>query len=63
MLEEPGIHTIHIVEGTWKGMHDTQTRILNGLYLTAIYIAKNWDQNKNGHENENLPRDTEKSPQ
>ena len=61
LLGEPGIHTIQIVGGTQKGMHNAQTRIQNKSYLTTIYMAKNWDQNKNSHEN--CPRDTEKPPQ
>ena len=44
-----------------KGMHNTQMRIQNGLYLTTVYIAKNWDQNENRHDNH--PQDTEKTPQ
>ena len=64
MLEESGIHTIHIVVGTRKVVHSTQTRIQNESNLTAVriaYIAKKWDQNKK--EDENSPQDTDKSPQ
>ena len=39
MLGKLRIHTIHIVRGTRKGMHNTQTIIQNGSYLTATYIA------------------------
>ena len=61
MLEKLKIHTIHIVGGTHKVIHNTQTKIQNGLYLTTVYIAKNWDNNKNGHDNH--PQDVEKSLQ
>ena len=37
-----------------------QTKIQNELYLTTICIARNWDQNKNGHEKRT--RDTKKQP-
>ena len=57
MLEKLGIHTNHFVGGTRKDIHNTKTRIQNRLYLTMIFIAKNWDENKNSHKN--LPRDTE----
>ena len=50
LFKEPGIHNIHIIEGTRKSMHNTQTRIRNQLYLTIIYMAKNWDQKENGHD-------------
>ena len=42
-------------------MHNMQIRIQNKPYFNTIYIFKNWDQNKNGHEKR--PQDTEKSPQ
>ena len=60
-MEEPGIHTVHITEGNWDVMQNTQMRIQNRSYLITIYIAKNWYKNKNGHENRSW--DTEKSPQ
>ena len=64
MLEELGIHTIHIVGGTWKFIHSTQTRSQNESNLNAIsiaYIAKKWYQNEKG--NNNSPQDTDKLPQ
>ena len=60
MLEEPGINTIHMIEGTWKFMKNTQMILQNGSCLTTFYMAKNWDQNENGYDNRQ--RDTEKSP-
>ena len=61
MLEGTVIHTIRVIGGTGKGMHDMQTRIKNKSYLTAIYISGNWDQKYNSHENH--PQDINKSPQ
>ena len=64
MLEESGIHIIHIVGGTRKSMHNTQTIIQNESDLIEIYIAyidEKWDQNEKG--NEKSPRDKDKSPQ
>ena len=52
MFEESGIHTIHIVGGNQKGMHNTQTRSQNKSNLTAIYIAyvaPKWDHNEKGN--------------
>ena len=64
MLEESGIHTIHIVGEIRKGMNNTQTRSKNELNLTMIYtacITKKWDQNEKG--DENSPQDTKITPQ
>ena len=36
MLEESGIHTIHIDGGNWKGMHNTQIGSQNKSNLTLI---------------------------
>ena len=58
MLEESGTNKIKIIEGTQKGMQNKQNRIQNRSYLTTIFIAANWDQNNNGHEN--CPGDTGK---
>ena len=62
-MEEFGIHTIHIVGGTQKCMHNIQTRSQSESNLTTIYIlyiVKKWDQNDKG--NDNRPQDAEKSP-
>ena len=64
VLEEYGIHNIHIVGGNQKGMHNTQTISQNKSNLTAIYIAyvaQIWDHNEK--RNYNSPRDDEKTSQ
>ena len=63
-MKESVIHTIKIVGGTWKGMHNTQARIQNNSNLTEIclaYIDEKWDQNVKG--NNNNPQDKENPPQ
>ena len=64
MLEESGIYTIHVFRGTWKAMHNTQTRSQSKSNLTAIYLSyidKKWDQNGKG--NDKSPKNAEKSQQ
>ena len=61
LFKEPRIHNIRIIEGTQKSMHNAQTRIRNELYLTIMYIAKNWYQKENGYENR--PQDMNKPQQ
>ena len=54
MLQESGIHTIHTVGGTRKGVHNIQTRIQSKSNLSATYtdyIDKKCDQNHTGNEN------------
>ena len=58
MLEKLGIHTILIVGGTRKVMHNTQRRRQKESNLIAIYISyivEKWDHNKKG--NYNIPQD------
>ena len=63
-MELFGIHTVNIVEGTRKGMHNTHTGIQNESSLTMIYIAyidKKWGQNEKW--DDNSLQDAKKSPQ
>ena len=64
MLECGFLQVSIIIEGTWKGMHSTQTKIQDESSLTMIYIAcivKKMCQNKKA--DDNSPQDADKLPQ
>ena len=51
MLEESGIHIIHIDEEYWEVINNTETIIQKGSHLTTTYLSGNLNQNDSRNEN------------